>query len=85
MSSLFHFVARTSRLGALLPRSLRLCSLQSLPEDLEEGSFLCPVLSLCASLERAKFAVSPASSLFVSPHSPSCQFQRMQGRFFYWR
>ena len=85
MSSLFHFVARTSRLDALLPRSLRLCSLQNLPGDLEEGSFLCSVLSLCASLERAKFVVSPASSLFVSPHSPSCQFQRMQGRFFYWR
>ena len=42
MSSLFHFVARTSRLDALLPRSLRLCSLQSLLGDLEEGSLpLC--------------------------------------------
>ena len=40
VSSLSHFVARTCRLDAPLPRSLRLCSFESLPGDLEEGSLM---------------------------------------------
>ena len=85
MSSLSHFVARACRPDAPLPRSLRLYSFESLPGVFEEGSLLCPVLSLPASLECAKSAVSRASSLFVSPCLPSRQFHRTRGRFFYGR
>ena len=64
---------------------LRLCSFKSLSGVFMEGSLLCPILSLHAYLERVKSAVSPASLQFVSPCSPSCQFHRTRGRFFYGR
>ena len=78
-------VARACRPDAPLPRSLRLYSFESLRGVFEEGSLLCPVLSLHAYLEWARGAVSRAPSLFVSPCSPSRLFHRTWGRFFYGR
>ena len=71
-----HFVAKTVRPDAPLPRSFKVCSLRGFAGDLEEGSLLCPVCSLRAYLERTKSAVSRPSSLFVSPRSPSRQISK---------
>ena len=46
-----HFVAKTKRAVAPLPRSFCVRSLRDFAGDLEEGSLLCPVRALCAYLE----------------------------------
>ena len=76
LSYLPHFVAKTERPDAPLPRSFRVCSLRDFAGDLEEGSLLCPVRAVCCYLSRTKSAVSRASSLFVSPRSSSCQISK---------
>ena len=54
LSYLPHFVAKTERVDATLPRSFRLCSLVEFTGDLKEGSLLCPVRALCTYLEHTK-------------------------------
>ena len=66
-----HFIAKTERADALVSRSFRVLSLREFAEDLEEGSLLCPVRTLNIYLRRTSSFVVRASSLFVSPHSPS--------------
>ena len=46
------------------------------------GSLLCPVRTLHVYLERTKSAVSRASSLFVSPRSPTRQISKNVVSFF---
>ena len=72
MSYLPNFVAKTVCADAPLPRSFCVRCLRDFTGDLEEGSLLCPVRTLQAYLERTKSAVTRASTLFVSPRSPSC-------------
>ena len=66
-----HFIAKTERADAPVPRSFRVLSLWEFEGDLEEGSFLCPVRALNIYLRRTSSVVVRASSLFVSPRSPS--------------
>ena len=47
------------------------CAHCDFARDLEEGSLLCPVHALHGYLELTRSAVARASSLFVSPRSPS--------------
>ena len=72
VSSLPHFIAKTERIDAPVPRSFRILSLRELAGDLEEGSLLCPVRALNVYLRHTRSVVVRASSLFVSPRSPSC-------------
>ena len=79
LSYLPHFIAKTERADAPLPRSFHLCSLAEFAGDLEaefagdleEGSLLCPVRALRTYLERTKLFPLCASTLFCSPCSPS--------------
>ena len=71
VSYLPHFVAKTEHMDAPLPRSFRVRALREFAVVLEEGSLLCPVRALQAYLDRTKLAAACASTLFVSPHSPS--------------
>ena len=41
-----HFIAKTERVDAPVPRSFRVLSLREFAVDLEEGSLLCPVRAL---------------------------------------
>ena len=66
-----HFIAKTERVDAPVPRSFRVLSLREFAGDLEEGSLLCPVRALNIYLRRTSSVVVRASSLFVSPRSPS--------------
>ena len=66
-----HFIAKTEHVDAPLPRSFRVLSLREFAEDLEEGSLLCPVRAINIYLRRTSSVVVRASSLFVSPRSPS--------------
>ena len=66
-----HFVAKTERADAPVPRSFRILSLREFAGDLEEGSLLCPVRALNIYLRRTRTVVARPSSLFVSPRSPS--------------
>ena len=59
VSHLPHFIAKTERANAPVPRSFRILSLREFAGDLEEG------------LRRTSSVVVRASSLFVSPRSPS--------------
>ena len=61
---------------APLPRCFRVCSLRDFAGDLNEGSLLCPVHAVRCYWSRTKSAVSQASSLFVSPRSPSRQISK---------
>ena len=65
-----HFIAKTERVDAPVPRNFHVLSLQEFAGDLEEGS-LCPVRALNIYLWRMSSVVVRASSLFVSPRSPS--------------
>ena len=71
VSFLPHFIAKTERADAPVPRSFRVLSLREFAGDLEEGSLLCPVRALNIYLRRTSSFVVRASSLFVSPRSPS--------------
>ena len=71
VSYLPHFIAKTERADAPVPRSFCVLSLRELAGDLEEGSLLCPVRALNVYLRRTSCFVVRASSLFVSPRSPS--------------
>ena len=71
VSYLPHFLAKTERADAPVPRSFRVLSLREFAGDLEEGSLLLPVRALNIYLRRTSSVVVRASSLFVSPHSPS--------------
>ena len=71
VSYLPHFVVKTERADAPLPRSFHVLTFCDFAGDLENGSFLCPVRALRVYLERTRSAVARASSLFVSPRSPS--------------
>ena len=82
VSYLPYFVAKADRPDAPLPRSFKICSLREFAGDLEEGSLLCPVHYLHVYLERTKSGVSRASSLFVSPRSPSRQISKNAVSFF---
>ena len=66
-----HFIAKTERVDTPVPRSFRVLSLREFAGDLEEGSLLCPVRALNIYLRRTSSVVVRASSLFVSPRSPS--------------
>ena len=66
-----HFIAKTERVDAPVPRSFRVLSLREFAGDLEEGSLLCPVRALNIYLRRTSSVVFRAPSLFVSPRSPS--------------
>ena len=66
-----HFVAKTERDDAPLPRSFHLCSLAEFAGDLEGGSLLCQVRALCTYLECTKSFPLRASVLFCSPHAMS--------------
>ena len=66
-----HFIAKTERVDAPVPRSFRVLSLWEFAGDLEEGSLLCPVQALNIYLWRTSFVLVRAASLFVSPRSPS--------------
>ena len=52
VSYLLHFVAKTGRADAPVPRSFRVLSLREFAGDLEEGSLLCPVRALALYLRR---------------------------------
>ena len=71
VSYLPHFIAKMERVDAPVPRSFRILSLREFTGDLEEGSLLCPVRALNVYLRRTRSVVVRASSLFVSPCSPS--------------
>ena len=47
-----HFIAKTERADALVPRRFRILSLREFAGDLEEGSLLCPVRVLNIYLRR---------------------------------
>ena len=49
-----HFIAKTERDDAPLPRSFRLCSLAEFAGDLEDGFLFCPVCALHTYLELTK-------------------------------
>ena len=66
-----HFIAKTERVDAPVPRSFRVLSLREFAGDLEEGSLLCPMRALNIYLRRTSSVVVRASSLFVSPRSSS--------------
>ena len=76
VSYLPHFVAKTEHTDSPLPHSFRVRSLKDFAGDLEEGSLLCTVRALWIYLKRTKSAVARASSLFVSPRSPSCAMSK---------
>ena len=82
VSYLPHFVAKTDRPDAPLPRSFKVCSLRGFAGDLEEDFLLCPVRSLHVYLEKTKSAVSRASSMFISPRSTSRQISKNALLFF---
>ena len=65
LSYLPHFIAKTERADAPLPRSFCLCSLSECAGDLEEGSVLCPVRALRTYLERTKLFPMQAATLFL--------------------
>ena len=67
VSYLPHFVAKTERADAPVPRSFRILSLREFAGDLEEGSLLCLVRSLTLYLRRTQSVVARTHSLFVSP------------------
>ena len=67
-----HFIDKMERVDAPVPRSFRVLLLREFAGDLEEGSRLCPVRALNIYLRRTSSVVVRASSLFVSPCSPSC-------------
>ena len=71
VSYLPHFIAKTERADAPVPRSFRVRWLREFAGDLKEGSLLCPVQALNIYLRRTSSVVVRASSLFVSPRSPS--------------
>ena len=71
VSYLPHFIAKTERVDAPVPCSFRILSLREFAGDLEEGSLLCPVRALNVYLRPTRSVVVRASSLFVSPRSPS--------------
>ena len=71
VSHLPHFIAKTERADAPVPRSFRILSLREFAGDLEEGFLLCPVRALNIYLRRTSSVVVRASSFFVSPRSPS--------------
>ena len=66
-----HFIAKTELADAPVSRSFRVLSLREFAGDLEEGLLLCPVQALNIYLRRTSSFVVRASSLFVSPRSPS--------------
>ena len=66
-----HFIAKTERADAPVSRNFRVLSLREFAGDLEEGSLLCPMRALNIYLWRTSSVVVRASSLFVSPRSPS--------------
>ena len=71
-----HFKFDFSAEWPLSPQCLALCL------NIIIHSFLCPVRSLRVALERTKSAVSRASCLFVSPHSPSRHISKNAVSFF---
>ena len=71
VSFLPHFIAKTERVDAPVPRNFRVLWLREFAGDLEDGSLLCPVLALNIYLWRTSSVVVRASYLFVSPRSPS--------------
>ena len=71
VSFLPHFIVKTERVNATVPRRFHVLSLREFAGDLEEGSLLCPVLALNIYLRRTSSVVVRASSLFVSLRSPS--------------
>ena len=76
VSYLPHFIAKTERVDAPVPRSFHVLSLREFAGDLEEGSLLCPVRALSVYLRCTRSVVVRASSLFVSPRSPSCPISK---------
>ena len=66
-----HFIV-----DAPVPSSFRVLPLREFAGDLEKGSLLCPVRALNIYLWRTSSVVVRASSLFVSPHSPSHPISR---------
>ena len=66
-----YFIAKTERVDAPVPHSFRVLSLREFAGALEEGSLRCPVRALNIYLRRTSSGVVRASSLFVSPRSPS--------------
>ena len=66
-----HFLAKTERADAPVPSSFCVLSLREFARDLEEGSVLCSVRALNIYLRSTSSVVVRASSLFVSPRSPS--------------
>ena len=80
-----HFIAKTERVDAPVPRSFRVLSLREFAGDLDEGSLLCPVRALNIYLRRTSFVVVVrASSLFVSPRSPSRPISKNAVSYFLW-
>ena len=77
MSFLPHFIAKTERVDAPVPRSFRILSLREFAWDLEEGSLLCPVWALIVYLRRTSYVVVRASSLCLLV-PPLVQSQRMR-------
>ena len=71
VSYLPHFIAKTERADAPVPRSFRVLSLREFAGGLEEGSLLCPVWVVNIYLRHTNSVVVRASSLFVSPCSHS--------------
>ena len=76
VSFLPHFIAKTEHVDAPVPRSFRVLLLREFAGHLEEGSRLCPVRALNIYLRRTSSVVVRASSLFVSPRSPSCPISK---------
>ena len=64
-------IGKTERVGAPVPRSFHVLSLREFA-----GSLLCPVRALNIYLRRTSAVVVRASSLFVSPRSPSCPISK---------
>ena len=71
-----HFIAKTKCVDAPVLRRFHILELREFAGDLEEGSLLCPVRALNIYLRRTSSVVVRASSLFVSPRSPSCPISK---------
>ena len=74
-----HFIAKTERVDAPVPRSFRILSLREFAWDLEEGSLLCPVQARNIYLWQTSSFVVCVSSFPLSSDLKECGFVFFEG------
>ena len=67
-----------------MPQSFSVRSLKDFAGDLEEGSLLCPVHTMCIYLRRTESVATSPSALFMYPRSPSRAVSENAISFFLW-